>query len=295
MMHRLRSRPRLSGPRLFGPRSLLSAMLLWGCSAALPPDSSGSAGMTGAGGSSTAGRAGTAGASLGTAATSGTGTGSAGSSGIAVCQPPPGVSGSPRTIEEAVALLNALPKPTSIACFLESLDRPLYASATSNIISAQPAFSTASPRIFLRLGQLVMSVVPEGEGSPLLEFSYLLDDETRSIKAELRLPLTEAVPAAAPYQHVLPTDAAGLARGGTVCGGCHAPEEHVPSIQFATAYASLAFRPNPSKQVSIESLAQAQKSCDALSQPERCAMLKALFAHGAVVEATFPNTMAIFN
>ena len=34
------------------------------------------------------------------------------------CTPPDGMSGTPQTIEDAVALLNALPKPTSVACFV---------------------------------------------------------------------------------------------------------------------------------------------------------------------------------
>jgi len=205
------------------------------------------------------------------------------------------VSGSPRTIEEAVTLLNALPKPTSVACFLESLDRPLYAYATSNVISAQPAFSSASPRIFLRLGQLLLSVVPEGTGSRLVEFSYLVDGDSRSIKAELGLPLTEAVAPAAPYLHVLPSEPELIARGGTVCSGCHAREERVPSIEFADAFSSVAYRPNPSYQVSLDRLGEAQRACDAVAQPERCAMLSALFGHGPVMQAAFPNTMALFN
>ena len=216
-------------------------------------------------------------------------------SSAALCRPPEGVSGSPRTIEEAVTLLNALPKPTSVACFLESLDRPLQAIATRNIVSAQPAFSAASPRIFLRRGQLVLSVVPEGAGSRLLEFSFLLEGDTRSIKAELALPLTDSVPRSAPYEHVLPTDPVGLARGGTVCGGCHGNEQRVQNIDFAPAFSSVSFRPNPSFQVSLETLAAEQKSCDPAAQPERCAMLTALFGHGPVTPAEFPNTMVIFN
>jgi hypothetical protein len=246
-----------------GRHLLLSAMVLCACSAAPQSDVGGAAGGP--------------------------------APGATICRPPAGVSGSPRTIEDAVTLLNALPKPTSIGCFLESLDRPLYASATYNVISAQPAFSVASPRIFLRLEQLVLSVVPEGEGSQLLEFSYLLEGDARSVKAELGLPLTDVVSSAAPYQHVLPKDPAGILRGGTVCGGCHAQEQRVQEIDFAAAYSSVALRPNPAYRVSLEALSQAQKSCDARAQPERCAMLTALFGHGAVLQAEFPSTMVIFN
>src|SRR6185436_10338181 len=41
------------------------------------------------------------------------------------CKPATGVSGSPRTISEAIILINTLPRPTTLACFLEALDRPL--------------------------------------------------------------------------------------------------------------------------------------------------------------------------
>jgi len=147
----------------------------------------------------------------------------------------------------------------------------------------------------LRLGQLVLSVVPEGTGSQLVEFSYLIDGDSRSIKAELGLPLTDAVAPAAPYLHVMPSDPELLARGGTVCSGCHAREERVPSIEFASAFSSLALRPNPSYQVSLDQLSEAQASCDVAAQPERCAMLRALFGHGPVMQAEFPNTMTLFN
>src|SRR5690348_2790353 len=39
------------------------------------------------------------------------------------CQAPPGVSAKPHSTDEAVQLLNALPKPTTVPCFLESLER----------------------------------------------------------------------------------------------------------------------------------------------------------------------------
>ncbi len=265
-------------------RLLTSILLLCSCSAAPEPDLAGAGGTPAAAGAPAA------------AGVAGAGAGAAGASGAAICRPPAGVSGSPRTIEDAVTLLNALPKPTSIPCFLQSLDRPLQVFATSNTISAQPAFSPTSPRIFLRLGQLFVSVVPEGEASQLIEFSYLLEGNARSIKAELSLPLPVAIPPATPYQRVIASDpTTRLPSAETVCRGCHAAEERVQNIDFAVAYSSVALRPNPASQVSLETLAQAQKSCDALAQPERCAMLSALFGHGPVVQAEFPSTMTLFN
>src|SRR5687767_916415 len=103
------------------------------------------------------------------------------------CRAPAGFSGSPRTIAEAIALVNALPPPVTLACFLQSLDRPLYAYATYSVISLQPAVGARSPRIFLfdgKSGGLVMSIVPEGMGSHALEFGQFVD-ETRTIKGEI--------------------------------------------------------------------------------------------------------------
>lgn len=143
--------------------------------------------------------------------------------GRARCRAPAGVSGSPTTTEEAIALLNALPKPTGVACFLESLDRPLYAYATSSVFSAQPALSAESPRVFLKLGSLWLSVVIDGDSSYLIEFGQrLVDAPLQSIKGELQLPLERAVSAHDPYERV-------LYGKGSVCGLCHYDEGRATS------------------------------------------------------------------
>lgn len=51
------------------------------------------------------------------------------------CTPAGGVSRSPSTIAQVVDLVNALPRPLSLTCFLESLDRPLQVAASSGVIS----------------------------------------------------------------------------------------------------------------------------------------------------------------
>jgi hypothetical protein len=209
--------------------------------------------------------------------------------GRARCQPPPGTTGSPRTIEQAVALLNALPKPTSVACFVESLDRPLLAFATDSPNSAQPALSSESPRLFLKIDRLWLSVVIDGESSYLIEFSYMLEGEGhQSIKAELLLPLETPVEFSAPYDRVL------YQNGRTVCGFCHFGERRVESIGFAEVYASEAFRPRSENYVSIQALALEAQICNWQEEPHRCEMLAAVFGGGAVVEAGFPETMATF-
>ena len=218
----------------------------------------------------------------------------AGSAGLAVanplgrarCQPPPGMTGSPHTIEEAVALLSALPKPTSVACFVESLDRPFAAYATSSQVSAQPAFSARSPRVFIKIDRLWLSIVLEGESSYLLELSYLVD-ELHSVKGELKTPILGPLAPSAPYDRVRQGE-------GTVCGVCHYGEERAATVTFASAFASTPFRPRPDVHVALDGLAAEARVCDWVGEPRRCEMLSALFDGGAVTEESFPSTMPTF-
>jgi hypothetical protein len=204
------------------------------------------------------------------------------------CQAPAGVSAAPKTTEEAVQLLNALPKPTSVACFVESLERPLTAFATSSSFSAQPALSLKSPRVFLKLGQLWVSVVVDGDSSYLIEFGYRPESEPlRSIKGELQLPLTEPVPLGLPYDRV-------RYGSGTVCGLCHTNEAPAPSIAFASAFASAAFRPRPDSRVSIDTLRSESANCNWQIEPHRCELLSAIFDSGPMSEEAFPDDMPTF-
>src|SRR5688572_21417826 len=104
------------------------------------------------------------------------------------CAPASGSSGNPKTIYELVELINGLPHPASLACFLESLERPLALNATSNTQSAQPAVGKRSPRIFLILNEsLRVSLVPGGD---TLEYAEVdARDESRSVKGELHFPI----------------------------------------------------------------------------------------------------------
>lgn len=190
------------------------------------------------------------------------------------CEPPPGL-GRPATIEDVVALVNALPKPTSLPCVLESLERPLSLYATTSTAGAQPASGPENPRIFVFSGNLVMSVVPQGEASATLELAYAIGDR-RSIKAELAFPIDEALAPSAPYDQV-------DFGGGSSCGVCHGGESRVESIDFATAWASDVFQDEPDQALSLSFLRLSARECDPAAEPERCAMLDAIFGHGEVV------------
>lgn len=204
------------------------------------------------------------------------------------CAAPIGVDAFPQTIEAAIELLNALPKPTSVACFVESLARPLSAFATDSITSAQPALSARSPRVFLHMGPLWLSIVLDGESSYLVEFSQQQQDANRSTKGELLLPLIAPVSASAPYERV------AYNTGGTACGLCHYDEREESVPGMTGVFSSTAFRPRPETRVDLEVLRQDAASCDTRLEPHRCEMLQALFGGGDVLEVPFPETMETF-
>ncbi len=204
------------------------------------------------------------------------------------CQAPAGVSNAPSTIEQSVQLLNALPKPTNVACFVESLARPLVVYASSSEFSAQPALSSVSPRLFIKLGGLWLSVVVAGESSYLMEFGQLIGaDERRSLKGELLLPIAEAVPPSAPFDRV-------RYQNGTLCGLCHRDEQRDLSVDYAAAFASEALRPRPDTRVGLSALRLENELCDWTRERERCEMLSAVFDGGEVVEGPFPDAMPTF-
>jgi hypothetical protein len=233
----------------------------------------------------------TGGAPGGATSTAGSGGGGGGTNplGRARCPAPVGVSASPQNTQEAVQLLNALPKPTTVACFVESLERPLYVNATSSIFSAQAALSAVSPRVFIRLGRLWLSIVIDGKSSDLIEFGDLLEGEPlRSIKGEVELPIMEPIAPSAPYDRVL------YNTQGTVCGFCHYGETSTENLDFPTAFSSTSFRPQPQTIVNIDSLRAQAQICDWQLEPHRCEMLSAVFDGGSVEEVPFPASMATF-
>lgn len=203
------------------------------------------------------------------------------------CRAPAGVSTAPQTIAEVVTLVNALPKPLTLGCFLESLARPLAAQATYSLFSAQPALGSRSPRIFLLQGPLTMSIVPAGEGAALLEFG-----EQRtvyySLKGEIVFPVTAALPPTTPFE--------GLLVDGklTRCGVCHAEEKPDPTISNVQAFTSLALRPLSRDRVTLASLQQELAICDPKVEPGRCSILDGLLGWGAVAEHEFPPEMSTF-
>lgn len=196
------------------------------------------------------------------------------------CPPPDGITEAPRSIEEVVALVNALPKPTTLSCYLQALPRPIALYATTSTFSAQPAGGPSDPRIFVFADALSQSVVPSGPGAVLLELG-VFTSPTRSIKAEIEFPVEAALLPADPYEQV-------RVGSGTNCGVCHLDEYASPDVTVTTAYASQALQPPPEDGVSLSLVRQYARDCDADATPERCSILTGLFAHGDTTTAEFP-------
>lgn len=214
----------------------------------------------------------------------GTGAAETGEPALRECIAPSGL-GSPETVEDAVALINALPKPVSLPCFLESLDRPLALAATDSKSSAQPSMGAENPRLFISRGAMIMSVLPEGPGSDKLEFAVDVGDGL-SIKAELAFPIDAEIDRMEPFAQI-------RRNPGTSCGACHALEQHWETIDEVSIWASEALQYPPENDISPSFVGALASACDESATPERCAMLTAVFAHGDIEAQGLPENLKI--
>jgi hypothetical protein len=192
------------------------------------------------------------------------------------CKTPKDVSGRPTTIAEAMILMNSLPRPTTLACFLQALERPLELYATSSGQSLQPSPGPRSPRTFIVNKPLVMSIVFEGKAAVALELGFRTT-ETRSVKTEILFPLTRDVTYANLFDEVMEGDTQ------TRCSACHIGEVRTvtPTLPM-DVFESDIFLPYDRLVVDVESLRGERAICDAAVEPERCALLSALFDFGEV-------------
>lgn len=204
------------------------------------------------------------------------------------CKPAPGTTGSPASIEEAVALANGLPFPVTAECFVEALDRPLGLEATFSENSVQPAQGKRSPRVFLWTSDsLVVAIALDGPGRNLVEFGQFVATD-RSIKAEIEFPLTSPVSAAESHDRVRNERHPEI----TSCFVCHDDEKDEPSVPRGRS--SLALRPHPQTLVDIGSLSTERDRCRWDQEPERCRYLQALIGHGPVEHRPFEATLPVF-
>lgn len=190
------------------------------------------------------------------------------------------------SITDAVTRMNAISgKGGDGACFVATLPRPLAVVATLNTVSAQPAGGSGAPRIFFMLPKLVISAVPDGDGSKVLEFGEWTGS-TSTLKGEIGLPVTTPLAPSAPFDRIL--------QGGdhTACGTCHGVEDPHPTIP--NAFISNALRPK--NEVTLESLEELHTLCiSAGNESSRCTFIHALFDFGEITQGAFSPVVGTFN
>jgi hypothetical protein len=202
------------------------------------------------------------------------------------CRPPPGISGRPTNLQQAMALMNSLPKPTTLACFIEALDRPLTLYMTESDQSLQPSPGPRSPRTFILYEHLEMSIVLEGAASFTLELGYRPQPQDqipeRSIKSEILFPISRDVLPEGFFDRIQ-RDFGGSRT--TVCSNCHNGEELNASEEFPNGvFESEVIDPYTVYEVKLETLQAEVATCDPAVEEHRCGLLNALFGHGEVLQ-----------
>lgn len=186
------------------------------------------------------------------------------------------------SFKNVVALINQLPKPLTINCFLANYDPPFNIYAVDSTFSAQPAEGPGSPRIFIIKDSFALSVVPTNTAQVKLEFAQVLDS-ANSIKGELEFPILSNIADSAPFDQIR-----YVYNGidGTNCRGCHFNEIPVPGVNGA--FSSLILDPDPTKSVSTGFLRQELQSCDYKNEPQRCNILQNIFGRGSTTQINWP-------
>jgi cytochrome c553 len=196
-------------------------------------------------------------------------------------------AGIPKTIYEVLDLINGLPHPVQLSDFLASLERPLALNANFNTQSAQPALGKRSPRIFIIIDKsFSMSLVPGAE--PTLEFGERDASGLRSVKGEVHFPVEGQLSPEDAFARLAPAASTGLTLDqATLCGACHNNEEPAPGYPFRGAFSSEILKPTPFFSVDVAAMRREHEACDSAMEPERCAVFRAIFDHGDVVQTPF--------
>lgn len=188
-------------------------------------------------------------------------------------------------VQSVVDWLNAMPKPVTLPCFIESLPRPLKIQAAFSEFSAQPSPGNHSPRIFFFFDRLILTVAVDQDFAefpyPLLEMSYLVDESTLiTTKAELKFPILETLTPAKPYE--------GLSFNERIsqCSFCHPRESISAHIDGIPVYQSSILK--PTAPVPLSRLYMENSNCVAALEPHRCAMLASIVGHGELQSYSFP-------
>jgi hypothetical protein len=181
------------------------------------------------------------------------------------------------SISTLVSFINSLPRPVQLHCVVANLPRPLFVLASQSASSAQPSLSAHDPRIFIKSGSTILTLITSGAATGTLEFSQAAGSDLWE-RADFRFPVAEAeLREQTGLDHI-------RFGSGTSCGLCHAGEVYSRTLDGSSVYKSQLMRPAASQEVSIGALrsevADCQKNSD---QTDRCLLFRSLFEGGAVV------------
>jgi len=200
-----------------------------------------------------------------------------------LCSSPPDIA--LVDIQSVVDWINAMEKPLTLPCFIQSLPRPLRIQPAYSEFSAQPSPNAGSPRIFFFFDRLILTVAVDQDFAempyPLLEMSYLVDEPNLiTTKAELKFPIVETLSAGSPYLDL------SFNERISQCSFCHPRESIRETIEDKPVYQSTMLR--PARPQPVERLYQENIACEASREPHRCAMLASIVDHGELVPFQFP-------
>ncbi len=181
------------------------------------------------------------------------------------------------SISTLVQYINGLPRPVQIHCLLVELPRPLYVQAGASSASAQPSPGTRDPRIFIRLQNMILAVVPDGSAKNTLEVSQL-ESGTKWERAEFVFPISQAqISERAGLDHI-------RFGAGTTCGLCHQAESGSRTLDGSPVFKSDILRFATSERVSIEALRTEAVLCRTNDdKSDRCLLFRSLFDGGRVL------------
>lgn len=192
---------------------------------------------------------------------------------------------SPQTINDVTDLINELPKPLDLPCFVSSLARPLKINLTLSSTSAQPAVGRTSPRVFIFNDKLVLSIAPEGKGEKLLEVSYMYTPDN-SLKGEYQFPIYQQISSKYPFDRIATVD--GINESGTTCQGCHNGESLDPNVTETKGFTSVAIKPSSNMLLSTFRLELTKCELNNIND-YRCKMIRAIFLYEDPDEIDFPS------
>lgn len=188
------------------------------------------------------------------------------------------------SIQETVALLNLLPKPVSIPCFIAALPRNYALTAAESPASAQPA-TREEPRFFLSSGALIITVTGSGAGKEHVELSEF-DGSRFSIKGDLTFPIADELEATTPF--AMKTEGKD-----SPCAACHGLEKGGPK-DARDATSSEALRPSDEAILTADEVGAIKAACES-ELSASCQLVRAIFFDAKPGAFAFPKSMKVLN